>query len=838
VIVVALLGAALSASAPESTASNLECTPDTASLLAEARAMLYGTGSEPPPDALAAARRLLRSARRLTTSPELDFFAADLAFAAGDDEEEGDLLASAADSSSARFSDAELFLVARRAEERRRWKEAGARYQELARRLAAEGETAAWIESRLREIELDAQAESIAPPSPGPPIEARLALAEGKRLLAAGRLREARESLRSALDLAPSYVEAMLALGAVEARSGRTRAAIRAYRDALAAEPDRIDAMISLANLLWEQPDRAAKAQSLALLDRASALPPDSRVLLKLSAERWSEYGDASRAQERLDRFLAKASPKEREETAPLREALARLRRPEPMPAPVAAPVEPASAATDRWRKAQVLAARGDAESQASALTLLAEAEALDPSLARAPELAAAIHERRSEWKEAEHALGRAIRADPSRATAYESLARLLERDPARAAEASRAWARAAEAGSTEALVHRASEDERDGRTSEALALYRRYLAEAPAGMRSGEAQSAVLRIERARTARLFGALALGGLLLLAAATAAYRVRTGSTFSEWLSREPGRAAEARRIVGRLRHEALKHGGLLLSDGADRLDSADREERRGAADLLVARLYGTVDSRGLVAEAEDAIAALRERARADGIRLNLAHRDPVFSLLLGGLGALRKTEKGLMRIAAGGFVAESTVRRAARLLRDGARRFQLASGAELDRSIERAAALPVRLDALRALLAHVAAESDLDAPTLEIVGTPAGNDGLPAVRLTPADWETLWRNLFGNALSAGRLGISAAGRRDAITGEARLHVVLFDDVPGTLTRAELRDRPLDRGLGVVAEILRRNDGSIDVVEPDAPGFTKGIRVDLPTVEGRA
>jgi len=835
VIAAVLLGAALWASVPEPGASGNDCLPDAASLLSEARSRLAGNGSEPPPEELAAARRLLRSARRLESSPDLDLFAADLAFAANDEEEGGDLLATTADADSTRLSDAELFLVARRAMERRRWTEAAARYRELERRLAAHGESAAWIDPRLREIELDAQADAIAPPSSGPPIEARLALAEGKRLLAAGRLREARESLRTALQLAPSYVEALLALGAVETRSGRPRAAIRAYRDALAAEPDRLEAMTSLANLLWEQPDRAAKVQSLALLDRASTLQPDARPLLRLSAERWAEYGDAAKAQDRLDRFLAKASPKERDETASLREALARLRRPEPTPAPLPAPEEPASAAADRWRKAQVLAARGDPDSQASALALLAEAEALDPTLARAPELAAAIHERRSEWKEAEDALERALRADPSHATTYESLARLLERDPARAAEASRAWARAAEAGSTEALMHRASEEERSGKTSDALVLYRRYLAEAPAGMRSAEAQAAVSRIERGRSARIFGALALAGLAALVGATVAYRTRTGSTFSEWLSREPGRAAEARRIVGRLRHEALKHGGLLLSDGADRLEDADSDARRAAAALLVSRLYGGTESRGLLAEAEGSIASLRELARADGVRLNLAHRDPVFSLLGGGLRALKSAERGLRRIAADTAAPARLVRRTARLLREGARRFQLASGAELDRSIERAAALPVRLDALRALLAHVAAESDREAPPLELVGGPDGDGGLPAVRLSAADWETLWRNLFGNALTAGRLGISAAERRDTITGEARLDIVLFDDAPGMLTREELQNRPLDRGLGVVAEILRRNDGSIDVVAPAAAGFTKGIRVGLPTVE---
>ena len=76
---------------------------------------------------------------------------------------------------------------------------------------------------------------------------------------------------------------------------------------------------------------------------------------------------------------------------------------------------------------------------------------------------------------------------------------------------------------------------------------------------------------------------------------------------------------------------------------------------------------------------------------------------------------------------------------------------------------------------------------------------------------------------------------AAERRDPITGEAYLRLVLADDLPGALTIEEIRERPSDRGLGVVAEILRRNEGAIDVVRGPSPEFTKGIAVDLPTVE---
>jgi len=820
--------AALAAAPPEPTPASNDCVPDEASLSAEADSRLAA-------EDLAAARRLLRAARRFDPSPALALRAADLAFAADDVEEGGDLLAAAAELEPSRLSPPELLLLSRRAEQRRRWTEAAARYADLARALAKEGATAAWIAPRLADLELETQADAIAPPASGPPIEARLALADGKRALAAGRLKQARESLRAALALSPSYVEALLALSAVEARSGRSAAAIRACREALAAEPDRVEALIALANLQWEQPDRAAKEESLAHLDRASILRPDLRRLLRLSAGRWAEYGDASAASERLDRFLASASPRERAEAEPLRVALSRRGRgsAELSPAPAAAPEEPASGAVDRWRKAQVYASRGDPASLDAALALLAEAERLDPTLARAPELAASIHERRSEWREAEGALGRALQADPARAATWESLALLLERDPDRADEAMRAWGKAEQAGSTEALFRLAQAAERRGDDAAALGLYRRSLAEAPDGLRASEAAAAAARLDRRRSVRWLVGATLAAVALAGVAIARHRRRSGLTLAEWLAAHPDRAVSARRIVGRLRHEALKHGGLLLADAAERLAGGDAGTRRATAGLLVSRLYGEGGSPGLVAEAEDASAALENLARADGVRLNLGRRDPVFSMLHSGVKALRRSRRAL-RLCRDGGSAPGAIRRATRLLRRAARCFQLASGAEIERTVDRAASLPVRLDALQALLAHVAAEADRDAPALELLDTiPA--DALPLVRISPADWETLWRNLFANALSAGRLGLAARATRDPATGEARLAIVLHDDLPGALTRDDIRNRPSDRGLGVVADILRRHEGSIDVVASARPGFRKGIAIALPASE---
>ena len=835
------------AGTPEQTPVSGDCSEDAATLVEEAEALVAISGPAPPPETLARARGLLRKARRIAPSPAVALRAADLAFQDGDAEEGGDLLAEAAESGPDLLSPCELLILARRAEQRRQWREAIGRYEAMSRLLASRGEASDWIERRRQELELEAQAEAIAPPSTGPSAEARLALADGKQALAAGRLREARERLRVALGLSPAYVEALLALAAVETRAGRPAAAIRACRSALAAEPDRFETLAALANLLWKEPDRRAKEESLDLLDRAARERPEVRSLIRLSATRWAELGDAPRALERLDRYLERASAAERADLESLREALSRRVRgvPEERPEPEASSEEPSSGAIDRWRKAEVYAARGDADSLASALTLLSEAERLDPSFARAAELEAAIHEKRSEWPEAEAALRRALTLDPSRASSFESLARLLARDPHRAAESEKVWHSAADAGSTEALLHLAQSAEAAGRRAEALSLYTRYRAEAPAGVGAADAARAIERLE-SRRERLAGAAAGGVIALLAAAGAViYRRRSGLTFSEWLAHNPGSAVKVRPVVGRLRHEALKHGGMLLRDGAKRLVEEDDDARRSAAALLFERLAGAGGSRGLIEEAENAVSALQSMAREDGVRLNLAHRDPVFSWILRGLSVLRRARRGLRRIArsGSGSAPKRIVSSTARLLHRAAHLFAYATGAEIERALDHAAALPVRLDALGALLSRVAAEERASLPTLEALDAPELEEGLPNVRMAPQDWETLWRNLFGNAVGAARqmgwaplrLGLSAQRRRDPVTGAAGLRIVLADNLPGRLTAEDIRERSPDRGWGVVTELLRRNDGSIDMVLRPAVGFTKGIVVDLPVAE---
>ena len=149
------------------------------------------------------------------------------------------------------------------------------------------------------------------------------AFAEGKAFLARGANAGARDAFRRALRISPGYVEAALALGTLEERDGRDVEAAAAFRTALAADPDRFDAVLALANLLWNEPDRPAKEESLALLDRAIALRPEQPRLLREAADRWAAWGDPARALERLDAWRASATPAGRQATDAFREKLA-----------------------------------------------------------------------------------------------------------------------------------------------------------------------------------------------------------------------------------------------------------------------------------------------------------------------------------------------------------------------------------------------------------------------------------------------------------------------------------------------------------------------------------
>ncbi|HEU5248474.1 MAG TPA: tetratricopeptide repeat protein [Thermoanaerobaculia bacterium] len=831
---------------PSSASGDGGCADDPAAIAAEADALIADAGPTPDAATLEQARRLYRRVRVLAPSAVHSLRAADLACAAGDDEECGDLLSQVAEGGASLLSPADRLLLARRSESRRAWREAISHYRQL-RVSAADAGVRSWAEERIRRLEVEAEAQSIAAPAAmAPPPEARLALGEARQALGAGNFAKARERLSAARRLSPDWPEAALVLAALETREGRVPEAIRAYRDVLAADPGRFEALVGLANLLWDEPDRSAKEEALAATDRAVESRPEALALVKTSALRWAEWGDAPKALARLDAYRRRATADEKRATEALRETLARrvdailsgqAPSEEPDPAQLSSP------AVDEWKVAQAYLRRGDPESLLAALDHLREAERLDPAFAPAPELAGTIYEKRGELSLAQSAYERAISADPTRPATYERLAFLLARQGGRDADAEEAWRRAEQAGSSEALFRLAESASRKGRRGEALAMYRRYLAESPGGVHAEEASRSIAKLETRRRSALAAGGAIAALLLVAAGIVLYRRSTGRTFEEWIRRFPGRARDARPIVGRLRHEVVKHGGLLLADGARKLSGPDPEAMRRTAALLRTRLFGDAGSRGLVRESSDAFARLQSLAREDGIRLDLSGRDPLFSPIAGGSRILEDLESPLSRAADGdpGRVGRIVAR-----LERAADLFRSTRGAEISRLLEEASSTRTRFADLLDLAATAGAERSLGASIdLEPLGLFSNGSATVAVRVGRVDWETIWRNLFANALAAAgaessvdlRLGVSAEIARDPITGTPIARFVLADNLAAPLTTEMIRGRAADRGWGVVADLVRRNDGFVDIGPPPTPAYRKGIVLEVPAVESR-
>ena len=780
--------------------------------------------SPEPCDDPASTRNLVRRARLESPSLALALRGADFAAAEGDTDDEARLLEIAAKEAPELLSPLDRLVLARQAEARGDRRGAILQYGHVLTAFQRRGLAGApWIGETIRRLDAEDEARKL-PARPGfapPSAEARRAFADGKAGLRRGANAAAREAFRTALRLSPGYSEAALALGSVEERDGRTSEAAAAYRTALAADPDGFEALLALANLLWNEPDRAA------------ALRPDLSRLHREAANRWAAWGDPARALERLDTWWPLASLEDRTTAAPFRERLrARLAR-TAGPEPAALGSDPASPAVGAFRLAQVFAGRPHERDWDAAESELLEAERLDPRFVPALELRAALRERKGDLGGAEDTLRRAVTVDPSRTPAWERLAELLARQPRRAKDAEAAWEHAEQAGSREALYALARIASGQGRSLRAAALYRRYVAEAAGGVHVEEARAALEREERRQSTLRGAALGAIAFALVVGGLSWARRRSGLTFDEWLKRDPGATRDARSLAGRLSHEAFKHGGLLLGEAVERLQTPGGLAE--AAPLLVERLYGSGGAPGLVAEARTALADLEALGRRRGARLNLRFKDPLLSPVCRALAALSRAERVFTRLARARSLPARRMESLAGTLRSAAGVLSPRTARLLTAGLDSAGSTEVRFDRLESLLASVAREREFRPPPLLGLGLFAVEDGRRVrVRVPEGDWLTLWRNLFANALAAPRLALHAEERRDPVTGQALARFVLFDGDPRLLTAEMIRGRGAERGLGVVADLVRKWDGLVDVT-PGTGEFTKGVALEFAAVE---
>lgn len=318
---------------------------------------------------------------------------------------------------------------------------------------------------------------------------------------------------------------------------------------------------------------------------------------------------------------------------------------------------------------------------------------------------------------------------------------------------------------------------------------------------------------ERGASAVPLAAGALAGLLLAGVLLWLGRARGGS-LAQLAATHPELHPAIAHLVGSLRHELLKH---RVGAARDALEALERgAATRAQLDFLHTRLFGGADLR---VEWEGHVAALQ---RALGPRFSLS-RDARF----------RAARRAIHAIAAlDGALATQPAPRVVR----GLRAAHDALGA-LDRELARLVASLVRTRVderlLRRTFDEVRAELHAGEVTLDEarIGAP---EEPPELEIFEVDLRLVLKNLLRNAILA--VGRAEPPRRVALeadcvmeaTGEETVTLAIRDSSLEPLRPEDLRERPFDRGLGLVRVAVERYGGSLDV-EPGGEGFAKAVVV---------
>jgi hypothetical protein len=257
-------------------------------------------------------------------------------------------------------------------------------------------------------------------------------------------------------------------------------------------------------------------------------------------------------------------------------------------------------------------------------------------------------------------------------------------------------------------------------------------------------------------------------------------------------------------------------------------------------MLAARLFAQDGkTRGLVAEGRRALTDLQALARADGKRLNL-RRDPLFAPVVAGVDAMAALEDPLRRVKAGG--GDAALAKAVERMDGAADRLGETTGREIEAMLDSIATVAVRAQDLCDLLERAASEKSVKAPPVTVNGLPGPGQPPWRARMAPADWETVWRNVFANTVVAlsgvpeRRVALIGELVRERATGEPTLRFVVADNAREKLTTEMIRERSSDRGWGVVAELLQSHGGRIGVSPSVDPRFTKRIVIEMPAAPG--
>jgi signal transduction histidine kinase len=363
-----------------------------------------------------------------------------------------------------------------------------------------------------------------------------------------------------------------------------------------------------------------------------------------------------------------------------------------------------------------------------------------------------------------------------------------------------------------------------------AAALAERFLNLAPPddplraeAERDSPAFSARSREERRTRALLVRVVTIGGgsLALLVLALLLVRRLRGLSVAAALTRVPDLYPEVAVAVGEIRHDVLKHRASALGMLGESVTA--REE-------IARTLREPVPTSAVVASAYD---RLRRAAAAVGVTLRPLEREPLFGPLA---RALSRAETLIDRPANGAALGA--------LDRELRERHGPALGALLTLA-PRTRLDPAELAGwLRTLAETTAAAEQRGKGELERAAIPPITPGLhlPAldleVPLPPEALHTILANLVRNALSAvrgsadARVLVRVEQQRDA-TGRRMVTFLVADSAAGAVSLEQIEQREVQRGLGIVRDLVRRWGGHVVVQDEPAP-FVKAIGAAFPGI----
>ena len=654
----------------------------------------------------------------------------------------------------------------------------------------------------------------------------RAAVEAARREAARGDLDDAVDALRAVVARAPRSAEARAALGDLLDRTGDVAGAERAYALAAALEPDEPAWHARLGLLLARRYGGRRHREAAEELERALALRPGWVELRLRLAEVRREMG---RFDEALDAFRAVLDA---EPDGPFaeeaRERIAELTRepPEPpeLPPTATAPEGVPAAAVEGYRVARVYLDRGEVD---RAREELAAVLAAAPDWTAAVNMHAAILLREGRADEAARTWERSLSLEPGQPQVRLALGE-LRRGEGRLDEARRLFAEAARGGAVDAWYELAVLDWEAGRWRAARRDLDAYFAASTGGLsRDPALRLAALVDRRLRAVRIGAGAGLGGLALGLLAWA-WRRRTGATLADLAERAPEASRDLARLLSAIRHEVLKHNTTLLDEVAHALDHGDQH----AVAFAAVRLYGEPGESGIIDRFEADLAAIARLGRRHGLRLDLKRRDPDLAPMWRAMRRLRRLEGDLRRPWRAGPATSAELRALSVILNDRGYR-------ALGRWVRELGT--TRLDAARiaAVDARVRAE-----PGLAGLALPPLDLDLPGpvpVRALAGDLDDILANLLRNAWTAPRpggaaprVGVAVREELDPITGLEHVAIRVRDDAPGRLTTEMIHERGIGRGLGLVAELVGRHEGSISV-EAEAPPWAKAVVVRLGRAE---